>query len=96
MERARAAPTRSDTQRHATSDVACFGVASSATGGTAVSKALLGTHVAPGSLRLLDEVRVLRQRVAELEAALAAAEAATASRSGDAGATVSDRQPATA
>jgi hypothetical protein len=45
-------------------------------GRTAVSKALLGTHVAPTSLRLLDEVRALRQRVAELEAALAAAEAA--------------------
>jgi hypothetical protein len=70
----------------------------SATGGTAVSKALLGTHVAPSSLRLLDEVRVLRQRVAELEAALAAAEAAAASRatSADADVKSSEREPATA
>lgn len=44
-----------------------------------MSKALLGTQVTPSSLRLLDEVRSLRQRVAELEAALAAAEAARAS-----------------
>jgi hypothetical protein len=61
-----------------------------------VSKALLGTHVAPGSLRLLDEVRVLRQRVAELEAALAAAEAAAADHTRSADAPASDRQPATA
>lgn len=44
-----------------------------------MSKALLGTQATPSSLRLLDEVRSLRQRVAELEAALAAAEAARAS-----------------
>jgi hypothetical protein len=59
-----------------------------------VSKALLGTHVAPGSLRLLDEVRVLRQRVAELEAALAAAEAAAARQAMADG--TADREPATA
>lgn len=41
-----------------------------------MGKALLGTHVAPSSLRLMDEVRVLRQRVAELERALAEAQAA--------------------
>lgn len=35
-----------------------------------MGKALMGTHVPSESLRLLDEVRVLRQRVAELEAAL--------------------------
>jgi hypothetical protein len=40
-----------------------------------MAKALLGTHVAPSTARLLDEVRALRQRVAELEEALAAAEA---------------------
>lgn len=40
-----------------------------------MGKALWGTHATPSSLRLLDEVRALRQRVAELEAALAAAEA---------------------
>jgi hypothetical protein len=62
-----------------------------------VSKALLGTHVAPSSLRLLDEVRVLRQRVAELEAALAAAETAAArTRAADAEAPASDREPARA
>jgi hypothetical protein len=77
-------------------DVAAADVGSPATGGTAVSKALLGTHVAPGSLRLLDEVRVLRQRVAELEAALAAAEAAAADRATSVDAPASDREPATA
>lgn len=41
-----------------------------------MGKALFGTHAAPSSLRLLDEVRSLRERVAELEEALAAAEAA--------------------
>ena len=41
-----------------------------------MAKALMGAHVSPSSLRLLDEVRTLRQRVAELEAALAAAESA--------------------
>jgi hypothetical protein len=62
-----------------------------------VSKALLGTHVAPSSLRLLDEVRVLRQRVAELEAALAAAETAAArTRAADTEAPASDREPARA
>ncbi|GGI06460.1 hypothetical protein [Egicoccus halophilus] len=40
-----------------------------------MGKALLGTHASPSSLRLLDEVRALRQRVAELERALAEAEA---------------------
>lgn len=40
-----------------------------------MGKALLGTHATPSSLRLLDEVRALRQRVADLERALAAAEA---------------------
>ena len=43
-----------------------------------MGKALFGTHTAPSSLRLLDEVRSLRERVAELEAALAAAEATRA------------------
>lgn len=41
-----------------------------------MGKALIGTHATQNSLRLLDEVRVLRARVAELERALAAAEAA--------------------
>ena len=41
-----------------------------------MGKALMGTHAAPSSLRLLDEVRVLRQRVAELERALAETQAA--------------------
>lgn len=45
-----------------------------------MGKALLGTHVAPSSLRLLDEVRSLRQRVADLERALAEAEAARDAR----------------
>ncbi len=41
-----------------------------------MGKALYGTHASPSSLRLLDEVRALRQRIAELEDALAAAEVA--------------------
>jgi hypothetical protein len=62
-----------------------------------MGKALLGTHVAPSSLRLLDEVRTLRERVADLERALAAAEAARDEREDrDAAGTIvaSDRQPA--
>lgn len=57
-----------------------------------MGKALLGTHATPGSLRLLDEVRALRARVAELERALAEAEAARE----DATAVlhVEDREPA--
>jgi hypothetical protein len=46
-----------------------------------MGKALMGTHATPSSLRLLDEVRALRQRVAELERALAAAEAVRDARS---------------
>lgn len=62
-----------------------------------MGKALLGTYATPSSLRLLDEVRSLRQRVADLEAALAAAEAARDARvDGDADLIVTedDRQPA--
>lgn len=43
-----------------------------------MGKALFGTHTPPSSLRLLDEVRSLRERVAELEAALAEAESTRA------------------
>lgn len=39
-----------------------------------MAKALLGTYIPPDSLRLLDEIQLLRRRVAELEAALDAAE----------------------
>lgn len=39
-------------------------------------KALFGTHVAPRTVELLDEIRVLRNRVAELERALEEAEEA--------------------
>ena len=63
-----------------------------------MGKALLGTHVTPGSLRLLDEVRALRARVEELERALADAEAARDARAEqDASETVvrvDDREPA--
>ncbi|MEX2504120.1 MAG: hypothetical protein WD378_04670 [Egicoccus sp.] len=48
-----------------------------------MGKALLGTHASPSSLRLLDEVRALRQRVADLERALEAAEAARDAASPD-------------
>lgn len=56
-----------------------------------MGKALYGTHTAPSSLRLLDEVRSLRERIAELEAALAAAEA---TRAEQVEAQRSERQPA--
>ena len=55
-----------------------------------MGKALMGSHVAPASLQLLDEVRVLRQRVADLERALAEAEAARDRRQAD----IDDREPA--
>lgn len=56
-----------------------------------MGKALLGTHTTPTSLRLLDEVRSLRARVAELERALAEAEAARDARET---ATMDEREPA--
>jgi hypothetical protein len=56
-----------------------------------MGKALLGTHATPTSLRLLDEVRSLRERVAELERALAEAEAARDAREP---LTVDEREPA--
>lgn len=56
-----------------------------------MGKALLGTHTTPTSLRLLDEVRALRARVAELEHALAEAEAAREARGT---LEVDDREPA--
>jgi hypothetical protein len=59
-----------------------------------MGKALLGTHASPSSLRLLDEVRVLRQRVADLERALAAAEAARDAASADAALQLDAREPA--
>lgn len=39
-----------------------------------MSKALLGAHVDARTLSLLDEIRQLRERVAQLEGALAEAE----------------------
>lgn len=66
-----------------------------------MGKALLGTHATPSSLRLLDEVRALRQRVADLERALAEAEAVRDARAdtlvvdGELVATPADREPAT-
>lgn len=45
-----------------------------------MGKALFGSHVDATTLRLVDEVRALRRRVAELEAALVAAEAARDAR----------------
>jgi hypothetical protein len=58
-----------------------------------MGKALLGTHTTPSSLQLLDEIRALRARVADLEQALAAAEAAREAR--DEMLDVDVRQPAT-
>jgi hypothetical protein len=48
-----------------------------------MGKALLGTHSTPTTLQLLDEVRALRARVAELERALADADTARAARVDD-------------
>jgi hypothetical protein len=45
-----------------------------------MAKALFGTTAPTSQLRMLDEIRVLRERVAELEAALAEAERAAADR----------------
>lgn len=45
-----------------------------------MSKALMGSFAAPKTIALLDEVRALRARVSELEAALAAAERASNER----------------
>ncbi len=60
-----------------------------------MSKALFGTHATPSSLRLLDEVQALRARVAELERALEAAEAARDDRVDEvAGRRTETREPA--
>ncbi len=48
-----------------------------------MSKALFGAYATPSGVALLDEIRRLRARVQELEAALAAAEAAAGGASGD-------------
>ena len=40
-----------------------------------MGKALMGAYATPRTVQLLDEVRALRQRVAQLEQALAEAEA---------------------
>lgn len=45
-----------------------------------MAKALYGTVATPSQLQLLDEIRALRQRVAELEAALDEAREAAADR----------------
>lgn len=45
-----------------------------------MAKALYGTAAAPSQVRLLDEIRSLRQRVAELEAALDDARTAASER----------------
>lgn len=42
-----------------------------------MAKALFGTASTPSQLRLLDEIRALRERVAQLEAALQEAERAS-------------------
>lgn len=49
-----------------------------------MSKALMGTFTSPPAVQLLDEIRVLRDRVRELERALEEAEAARDERVRDA------------
>jgi hypothetical protein len=46
-----------------------------------MAKALYGTIATPSHLQLLDEIRSLRERVAQLEAALEDAQDAAAERS---------------
>lgn len=46
-----------------------------------MSKALLGSHTTPNTVQLLDEIRTLRARVAELEQALSEADTAQQERS---------------
>lgn len=48
-----------------------------------MGKALMGAYATPRTVQLLDEVRALRQRVAQLEQALADAEAAREARAFD-------------
>lgn len=48
-----------------------------------MSKALLGTYATPRTIELLDEIRALRRRVAELEEALDAADVAQQTRVAD-------------
>ena len=45
-----------------------------------MAKALFGTVATPSQLQLLDEIRALRQRVSELEAALDEARRAASER----------------
>lgn len=45
-----------------------------------MAKALFGTVATPSQLQLLDEIRALRQRVSELEAALDEAREAASER----------------
>lgn len=45
-----------------------------------MAKALMGSYTTPETIRLLDEIRALRARVAELEAALSEAEVAREGR----------------
>ncbi len=45
-----------------------------------MGKALMGTYATPRSIELLEEVRALRERVAQLERALADAEQAAERR----------------
>ncbi|MBW3619641.1 MAG: hypothetical protein KY461_05300 [Actinobacteria bacterium] len=48
-----------------------------------MGKALMGAYATPRTVQLLDEVRALRQRVAQLEQALADAEAVRDARAMD-------------
>lgn len=60
-----------------------------------MSKALLGSHTTPHTVQLLDEIRTLRARVAELEQALSEADAAQQERS-ERVVTLEDAEPVTA
>ena len=48
-----------------------------------MGKALMGAYATPRTVQLLDEVRALRQRVAQLEEALAEAESVRDARTLD-------------
>ncbi len=61
-----------------------------------MAKAHMGTHTTPRAIQLLDEVRALRARVAELEERLAEAEAAAEARGGDGAGAAPEPEPAAA
>lgn len=61
-----------------------------------MAKAHMGTHTTPRAIQLLDEVRALRARVAELEERLARAEAVAEARDAEGAVAGTEPEPAAA